>query len=339
MNRSRALLGFAAAATAVGLLAGCSGGTPDAPEEGGTDSGGSGSDVVVVYTGAIGPMEVIAPAFEEATGIRVEIVGGSSSELAGRVRSEAGNPQGDVWFTSGDPIVKNPDLFELPDQTLLDRIEPRWFSASDPAPAVVMTTAIMYNSDLVSDAEVPTSYAELADEKWRGKIQMGDPAASSIAYSQVIGMYNAGGWELVEEVAKNLIISDNYAGPRAVSDGESPLGLYNEPSILELVVGGNPQVEMSHPKEGVIPVLTNLAMIKGTSRSDSAQAFIEWLLSDEGQAVVANDVVGLRPTTIGAPDAKDMVPISQLKLIDYPEGALTDKAEWLTRWEDIITNI
>lgn len=336
MARSRVIMGFVSALGAGALLAGC-GGAPNSEGSANGDTNGQATDVVVLYTSEVSPSEIIAAKYQEATGVKVEVVNGSSGELYGRVKSEAGNPQGDVWFSAGAPIGESPELYELPPESAMKNIDPQWITDVEVAPGSMMTTAIMYNSDLVPEAEVPKTYAELADPKWQGKIQIADPAASSAAYAEIIGIHNAGGWELVEKVAKNLVISDNYAGPRAVSDGEASLGLFNEPSIS--AYADNPQVALVYPQEGVIAMWTNLAIIKGSQRPEAARAFTEWFLGPEGQQMVADDLPGLRPTSSNPPESKGLKPMSEIKLIQYPDRALKDKKEWLAKWEEIITNV
>ncbi len=272
MVRSRRLItGFVSVLSAVALLAGCSSG---ASKSEGSESGSSGDttpkseDVLVLYSGDVAASEIIAAKYREATGVRVEVVNGSSGELFGRVKSESGNPQGDVWFSNGALMAEDPSLWELPPESAMENIDPRWITEIEAAPCSMMTMAIMYNKDMIPEDEVPTTYAELADPKWKGKIQVADPAASSAAYAEIIGIYNAGGWELVEQVAQNLVISDNQAGPRAVSDGEAVLGLFNEPSIAAFAE--NPQVGIIYPKEGVIPQWSNLTIIKNAPHQEAA---------------------------------------------------------------------
>lgn len=331
MNRIR-IAAIAVSAVSALLLTSCASG--QAPAEGETPAA---SDTVVLYTGETASSPIVAEKFEEATGIKVQVVNGSSGELFSRVQAEAGNPQGDVYWVPGILPSQNPELFELYESPELARINPEYISDIEPSPASGFLNAVMYNTDLVKGADVPTSYFDLADPKWQGKIYMADPVQSSSAFGSVMAIYEAGGWELVEDIAKNIVISDNFAGPRAISDGEAAMGLFNEPAASAYT--SNPNVAIAYPKEGVTGGWASLFVIKGGPNRANAEKFIDWFLSEDGQAMVANDLPGLRPSTIGAPKPATLPAIEDIKVIPFPKDAISNKDEYLEKWEEIITNI
>ncbi len=51
--------------------------------------------------------------------------------------------------------------------------------------------ALIYNKDLVKPADVPKSYKELTDPKWRDKIVMPDPATHATTISWLVGLKEA----------------------------------------------------------------------------------------------------------------------------------------------------
>lgn len=330
MNRNRSI---ALAISAVAALALTSCASAQTASEGSTKS----SDTVVLYTGETASSPIVAEKFEEATGIKVQVVNGSSGELFSRVQAEAGNPQGDVYWVPGILPSENPDLFELYESPELAQINPDYISDIEPSPASGFLNAVMYNTDLVKGDDVPTSYFDLADPKWQGKIYMADPVQSSSAYGSIMAIYEAGGWELVEDIAKNIVISDNFAGPRAISDGEAAMGLFNEPASSAYT--SNPNVKIAYPKEGVTGGWASLFVIKGGPNRANAEKFIDWFLGKDGQAMVAEDLPGLRPSAIDAPQPATLPAIDDIKVIPFPKDAISDKDEYLDKWEEIITNI
>ena len=96
------------------LLVGCgsaaggstSGGTGDAGSstQAQTPSGGDGgSDTLVLYTARAESLNnAVIENFQADTGIKVEIVTGSTGEVTKRVQSEAANPQGDVLWAGSE---------------------------------------------------------------------------------------------------------------------------------------------------------------------------------------------------------------------------------------------
>lgn len=141
----------------------------------------------------------------------------------------------------------------------------------------------------------------------------------------------------MEQIAPNLVISDNLTGPRTVSDGESALGLFHESAIENYI--DNPAVGISHAVEGHSAGWDSLFLISGTQREGNAKAFIDWFLSEEGQKMIADDVGGLRPTRMGIQTPDDLTPIEDLTVISFPEDSLENKEDWLAKWEEIITNV
>ncbi|MEA5116398.1 MAG: extracellular solute-binding protein [Propionicimonas sp.] len=329
------VVGATALAGALLLAVGCQAPTTPSAEPTTTSSDTPAS--VVLYTSEAASSETIGARFTADTGIAVELVTGSSGELLSRVKGEAGNPQGDVYLSGCLAIAENTDVLTVYKAPTFDRIQSDFLGDTKPSPSLAWLTGLMYNSERVPAAEVPTSYADLADEKWRGQIAIADPAASSAAYYQILAIYLAGGWDLVEKVAKNLVISDNSAGPRAVSDGEVSLGLFNESAAA--AYRDNPQVEMTYPKDGVIAGVTCIAEIAGSKRADGAHAFIDWFLGDKGQAMVATELSGVRPVIQGAPDPDGLPSLDTVKVVAMPADSETEKEKYLSEWENIITNI
>jgi iron(III) transport system substrate-binding protein len=325
----RSLTIAATAAVAMLALSSC------APQ---TESGGGGgSDTIVLYTGETASSPTVAAKYEEATGVTVQVVNGSSGELFSRVQSEAGNPQGDVYWVPGILPSQNPDLFELYESPEFEFINPEYISDIEPSPVSGFLNAVMYNSDLVAGSDVPTSYQDLADPKWRGQIYMADPVQSSSAYGSIMAIYEAGGWDLVEDIARNIVISDNFAGPRAISDGEAALGLFNEPAAAAYL--DNPNVEFAYPSEGVTGGWASIFLIAGGPNPEGAQDFVDWFLSEEGQTVVAEDLPGLRPSRIDAPAPSDLPAIDDITVIPGPDDMISHKDEYLDKWEEIVTSI
>src|SRR5688572_31022252 len=165
-----------AVAALLGVAAGC----------GGDDDPGA-DDKLVVYSGR--EEELVGPLFErfeEETGIDVEVRYGDSAELAATIAEEGDNSPADVFFAQ-DPgslgaVEEEGLLAELPDDQL-ERVDERF---RDPDGRWVGTSGrvrvIAYNTDELSENEVPDSVFELTDPKWKGKIGIPPTNASFQAF-------------------------------------------------------------------------------------------------------------------------------------------------------------
>ena len=65
------------------------------------DAAISGSTLVIYTPNEEGMLDSLIPVFEEQTGVEVQLITAGTGELYQRIRSEAGNPQGDVMFGGG----------------------------------------------------------------------------------------------------------------------------------------------------------------------------------------------------------------------------------------------
>jgi len=292
-NRTRRV---AAATLALGLLATACG------SDGGTS--GSSSDSVTIYSGR--NKELIQPIlnqFSERTGIKVNVKYGDSADLALLIEEEsaANNIQADV-FLSQSPgslgfLEQDGRLAELPSSTLdlvpeIVRDENnRWVGFSG------RQRVLVYNSDLIAEADLPSTVFDLTDPEWNDKIGVAPSNGSFQDF--VTAMRSSEGDEVtmewLEGIAANEAVSypKNSAIVAAVGRGEVEVGLVNhyyniraleeDPSLSSL----NHQFDPGDP--GAVLIVTGAAIIEGTDRSDVAAQLIDYLLGPEGQQYFATE--------------------------------------------------
>lgn len=86
----------------------------------------------------------------------------------------------------------------------------KWYACSMPL------QTFMYNTDLLKGDDIPKSWFDLADPKYKGKIVLTNPASSGSAYAQLYMMYKlTGDLSLAEKIAKNgtVYVTDSKSGP------------------------------------------------------------------------------------------------------------------------------
>ncbi len=137
-------------------------------------TGGDG-EVVRIYSGRHYDLETAFVQFSEETGIAVEFLTGSDSELRERIFAEGDETQADVYLTvdAGNlAIAAEQDIFSPLDSDILTGAVPpslqdpdgRWFGLT------VRARTIVYHPDRVGGDEVPTTYEELAEPEWNGRL-------------------------------------------------------------------------------------------------------------------------------------------------------------------------
>jgi iron(III) transport system substrate-binding protein len=280
------LLLFAAALILVGVACG-------SDDEG---SGGSSDGKLTIYSGREEELvEPLLEQFEEKTGIDLEVRYGDSAELAATIAEEGENSPADVFFAQ-DPgslgSLENEELLaELPDD-LLDRVPERF---RDPDGRWVGTSGrvrvLAYNTEALSEEEVPDSVYDLTDPKWKGKI--GFPPTNASFQAFVTAMRLTDGEERTREWLEGFAANDpktyekNTPVVEAVAAGEVELGLVNH-YYLYLVKEEQPDAKVAnHYLEagdpGALVSVAGAAILEDSGDDENAREFVEYLLSDEGQ--------------------------------------------------------
>jgi len=274
---------------------------------------------VVVYTAHKSSIvQKMIPLFEAETGIKAEVVQLGSNDVVRRARAEAAAPKADViWSATGSVLGENADLFVPYAPKDQGAIDERFFSSPAWTPYTAVIYVLMVNSRQVKDADIPKSWAELSDPKWKGKIVSARVDNSGSAFQQMTTVLTAGGdkgWENYGKLARNFIFSDSSgAVPRYVADGEAALGLTLEDNALEYVAGGAP-VKIAYVEDGTTTSPDGVAMVKGAPNPEPAKRFIDWALSKTTQEALVKEV-GRRSVRkdVGAPGG--VKPLSELTLI------------------------
>ncbi|MFA6846072.1 MAG: ABC transporter substrate-binding protein [Sphaerochaetaceae bacterium] len=294
-----------------------------------------------------GPLNAGVKEFQDATGITVDVVAAGSGELLKRIEAESENPLCDVFWGGGAESAaaysKYFDAFvsEYDDKilgTLKDK-DDRWIGES-PVPVV-----IMYNKDLVGQADVPTGWADLLNPKWKGKIAYADPAKSGSAYTLLctmitaFGKDNGKGWDFIRSLVANLdgkIQGSSSNSYKLVADGEYALGLTQEKSVQTYLAAGATNIGMVYPKEGTSAVPDSIAIVKGCKNPENARTFVNFMLGKQNQQMMSTDWAR-RPVRSDLQPAAGLPVLSSIKLVEYDFAwASTQKSEIISKWKDIV---
>ncbi|MHC4106937.1 MAG: extracellular solute-binding protein [Planctomycetota bacterium] len=310
-------------AVLLGLLAGC-------PR-------GSGPSVVVYASADEYIARQVIAAFEEATGIRVRFVGDTEAKkttgLIERLRAEANNPQADVFWSS--------EIFMtigLADDGLLEPFESE--ATSDwPAPwrdpqrrwhgFAARARVIVYAPKRVTAEERPETWMDLTDSYWKGRLVMADPrfgttgghlGAIKAYWDREFqpGIYTAFLMGLADNDVR-LLPSGNAGVVAAVVSGEADVGLTDTDDVWAAQAQGR-DVQLIYPAHsnepgatgiGTLLIPNTVGLVKGGPNPQSAERFIEFLLSERVERMLAESV-------------SHNVPLRPGLAADYPDVAVPD---------------
>jgi len=283
------------------LLIAC--GAPAATEPAspiGEEAGVSGD--LIIYSGRSEALiQPVIDAFKaKHPEVNVLLKAGSNSELANALIEEKANPQADVFITTELFTVQSlvgQDVFQSYLPTGADQL-PAEFIGTDNAWTGLTrrVRVIMYNKDLVSEDELPTSIFDLTDPKWQGQIAAAGSTNGGMQ-AQVAAMRQLLGDEATEEWLNGLIANGvTFFGGhtdvrKAVGAGEFKVGLVNHYYFyLQQAEGSNVGIIFPDQGEGQVGLFSNAtaaAVVNGAQHVDAAQAFLDFLVSADGQKLFA----------------------------------------------------
>lgn len=272
----------------------------EAPKENPTPSSTSQptqlSGKVTVYCPSPSDMaEEIAAAFTAKTGVQVEMFQGTTGEITARLEAEKANPVADVVimasWADGLAMKETGNLLSYA-PTNADLVYPDWkdadnmlFGTSASAVGVIYNTTIF--ETLNADWDVLGT-----DVTYQGQLALPDPIKSGSAKDFLSGYVYHG-----QEAAKSVMASwanngmvipgANKAALESVTTGEKGILVagvdYNAYSAM---AKGEP-LNIYYPESGTV-INPRPAMILNTSKNqDNAKAYMDFLLSEEAQAIVA----------------------------------------------------
>ncbi|MFF1956723.1 extracellular solute-binding protein [Streptomyces sp. NPDC058220] len=322
---------FILPAAVVLLLSAC-GESPSTAPAAGTASGGAGGKTVsagcpdpdgalaqrakkdgeVVMTGTPdGSVRTDVPkAFEQTYGVKVTYVGGRNSDIAAKLQSErkAGIFTHDVFGGGGNTMTSTyygegwiGSLKDVLDPALLTADNwrdgaPKWV---DPEKEMILQlsnyvdSGVVVNTDLVKDGDL-TTFEDMLDPKWKGKIVVDDPRSNGGAIYDVGTFAQAYGEDFVKSLyvdQKPTLLTDQRQELDDIARGKYAFGLsLQNAETEEALAEGLPLKQLK--LTGAPPVATGgsslLAIDNKAPHPDAASLLVNWLVCKDGNSVWMN---------------------------------------------------
>ncbi|MFN7000705.1 MAG: ABC transporter substrate-binding protein, partial [Elioraea tepidiphila] len=246
-------------------------------------------------------------------GTKVEIQNRNTAAAVAFIRETRSSPPDMMWASA-------PDAFEvLKKDQLLQRYRPQAtgiaekvgaYPVNDPDGFFVGFAAsgygIMYNTRYLraNNLPVPKEWDDLAKPVYADHVGISAPSRSGTTHLTVETILQGEGWEkgwaLLLAIGGNFAsVSDRSFGvPDAVNSGQYGLGIVIDFFGLAAKASGFP-VEFVYPSVTTL-VPANVGIVAGARHPRAAAAFIEFLLSPEGQEILLDPKImrlPVRPET------------------------------------------
>lgn len=282
-------------------------------------------------------IETLAAAFEKKYGVKVRFWRAGSEKVLQRAVTEAraGRREVDVIETNG------PELEAMSREKILAPVVPP--NAKDILPAALdanrahLWTGLRlnifvqaYNTNLVKKADLPKTYQDLLDPKWKGRLAMEAEDVDWFA-AVVSGMGEQKGLDFFRQlVANGLQLRKGHTLLAAlVGSGEVPmaLSLYNH-NAEKIMRKGAPvdwfQLQPAYAR------VNGISIAKDAPHPHAAVLFYDYMLGPEGQAILEKaEYVPVNLTLGNKYTTREMKFIDPAIIIDTP-------GKWDKLYDDVI---
>ncbi len=308
---------------------------------GSEEKGGAETGVIKYYTdNDESELDPLASAISKGTGLKLEPLRLSSGEAWARVEAEAPNIGADMhfgWPLSFALMAKDKGLLmkykssawkDIPDQ--YKDPDGYWYGWSYWFACIAVNTKLLKEKGY----DMPKSWKDLLDPKWKGEIVMPNPGTSGTAFltvSTIMQLYGEDeGWDYLAKLNKNVAqyTKSGSAPGQLAAQGEYIIGITWDQAVQKRKDEGYP-VEMVIPEEGTGYVLDIAVIYKNTKNPKGAKKFIDYIGTKEFQEVVAQ-----YRSKVTYPGVEALVKFNP-KLIDYDaRWAADNRDRIMSMWKE-----
>lgn len=272
---------------------------------GATTSAASSGETITLYNAQHEQTtDALIAAFTAQTGIKVNVRSNGEDVLTAQIEQEGAKSPADVFYTENSPWLEQLDrthLLAKVDPTTLQQVPATDSGASgDWVGVSARVSALIYNTDDLTPSQLPTSVLDLADPRWKGKLDLAPaetdfwPIVSSVA--KTYGQARALAWlrALKANAGSNASTPDNETVTSDVSQGSSQLAVINHYYFYRLRAEvGKSAVHASlayfTPHDpGYALDISGAAVLASSKHQAAAQKLIAFLTSTTGQTILAH---------------------------------------------------
>jgi len=290
--------------------------------------------------------------YTEKTGIQFQLVTDKEAALLERLKSEGANTPADVLIT-----VDAGNLWHASQQGVLAKVDSDVLNKNVPANLrssdndwyglSVRARTIVYATDRVKPEELST-YEALADDQWQGRLCL---RTSKKVYNQslVATLISTQGESNTESLVKGWVnnlatepFSSDTKMMNAIAAGQCDVGIGNT-YYLGRLQKDNPDINLAlfwpnQADRGVHVNVSGGGVTKHSKHAEAAQAFLEWLSSEEAQGLFAglnleypvNPGVEVDPLVAGWGEFKqDIIKVEDAGALQADAIKLMDRAGYI----------
>ena len=308
----------AAGALAAGLLAACSNASA---------AGSPGS--ITLYSGQHEQTtQSLVTAFEQQTGIKVNVRYDDEDSFADEIIAEKSHPVADVFYTENSPVLEylqGLGMLAPVDASTLANTPAKYNSPQgDWVGVSARVSVLIYNPSLISKSELPTSVLQLANPKYQGKLAFAagetdfQPIVTSVA--RAYGQAETSTWlNGIKSNAGAHTYPDNETIADEVNRGAVAFGVVNQYYWYRLraeLGDSNVHSKITYfaPHDpGYVLDISSAGILKSSRHKAAAQKFLAFIVSRQGQEIIAHSISFEYPIASGVSTAAPETPFDELQ--------------------------
>ena len=301
-----------------------------------TNGSNASEERLVVYSGR--SESLVAPVieqFSELTGIQVDVNYAGTGELAATLLEEGDNTPADVFFAQ-DPggLGSVADMLAvLPDDIV--QAVPEW--ARSPEGKWVGTSGrmrvVVYNTDSLSEEELPDSIWDFVEPEWRGRI--GWAPTNGSFQAMVTSMRLTWGEQKTREWLDGImanepsVYSNNTGVVQAAAAGEVEVGFVNHYYLHRFLAEEGPSYPARNhylgdgEDPGATMLVAGAGILEDAKNRENAEKFVKFLLSTVGQQYFAGQTYEY-PLVEGVVRDANLPPVDSFPKLRIDQSLLGD---------------
>jgi len=287
--------------------------------------GAASANTLTVYTAGPGSLgKKLALGFEHTSGIKVELFQATTGKVMARLEAEAGNPHADVlisasWDTARDLEQRGWLLdYRSPNAAHV----PAAFKTASYVAQGISALGIVWNTR--TGLPEPHDWRDLAAPAYRNQVTMPDPALSGASLDLLLGLQARLGpqaWSLFESLHQNdmVVLGPNAQALNPVLQGAKSAVFGAVDYVAYGAVANGESIKVIFPASGTVIAPRPMMILKTSRAQAEARAFIDYVLSPQGQKIVCD--AWLMPARDDI--VSDHPQLKDLKLLPQESGAMT----------------
>jgi len=295
----------------------------------GAGPAGASSPTITLYSGQHQQTtQSLVSAFEKKTGINVAVRYDDEDTFTNEILAEKSHPVADVFYTENSPpleYLQEKGVLSTLSASTLARTPSMYNSAAgDWVGVSARVSVLIYNPSLIAKSQLPTSVLGLANPKYQGKLALAagetdfQPIVTSVdkTYGKAATLSWLNG---IKSNAGSHVYPDNETIADEVNRGavafgvvnqyywyrmKAELGASNIHSRITYFAPGNP---------GYVLDVSGAAVLKSSKNQAAAERFVAFLVSKQGQEVIAHSTSFEYPLDDGVTTVAPETPFGELQ--------------------------